>query len=169
MMWNCLASGHSTPFRKFSLYSHGLVARTHIKVPIVVPCAPIANPSRVAYFWRSGPSSDQGVRAFLGCPVDRSCRNTDVIVRARGRSKLHPSICIVDVPAAIETFTNTLILPLPELISEIDMSTTLLKNSAMRSALRATAPSAMKRTAMASTSFVRGKATLPDLSCKQSR
>ncbi|GAB1729206.1 hypothetical protein KC343_g10971 [Hortaea werneckii] len=43
------------------------------------------------------------------------------------------------------------------------MAATLFKNSAMRSALRANAPSTMKRTAMASTTSVRGKATLPDL------
>ncbi|GAB7340520.1 hypothetical protein MBLNU457_6939t2 [Dothideomycetes sp. NU457] len=43
------------------------------------------------------------------------------------------------------------------------MSTSLLRNSAMRSALRASAPSATKRAAIASTTFTRGKATLPDL------
>jgi len=45
------------------------------------------------------------------------------------------------------------------------MSTTLLRNSAMRSALKASAPSAIKRAALASTTFTRGKATLPDLPC----
>ena len=46
------------------------------------------------------------------------------------------------------------------------MSTSLLRNSAMRSTLRASAPSATKRAAIASTTFTRGKATLPDLPCK---
>ncbi|PNS16457.1 Superoxide dismutase [Sphaceloma murrayae] len=43
------------------------------------------------------------------------------------------------------------------------MSTTLMRNVALRSALRAGGPSGSKRAALASTSFVRGKATLPDL------
>ncbi|KAG9849819.1 hypothetical protein KCU98_g5502, partial [Aureobasidium melanogenum] len=42
-------------------------------------------------------------------------------------------------------------------------SAAVFRNSAMRSALRATAPSATKRAAIASTTFTRGKATLPDL------
>lgn len=45
-------------------------------------------------------------------------------------------------------------------------SAAVFRNSAVRSALRATAPSATKRAAIASTTFTRGKATLPDLPCK---
>ncbi|KAG8628307.1 hypothetical protein KVT40_004180 [Elsinoe batatas] len=43
------------------------------------------------------------------------------------------------------------------------MSSTLMRNTALRSALRAGGASTSKRAAFASTSFVRGKATLPDL------
>lgn len=42
------------------------------------------------------------------------------------------------------------------------MATTLFRNSALRSAVRA-APT--QRAALGGTTFVRGKATLPDLSC----
>ena len=42
------------------------------------------------------------------------------------------------------------------------MATTLFRNSAMRSAVRA-APS--MRASIGGTTFVRGKATLPDLAC----
>ncbi|CAD0113930.1 unnamed protein product [Aureobasidium uvarum] len=42
-------------------------------------------------------------------------------------------------------------------------SAAVFRNSAVRSALRASAPSATKRAAIASTTFTRGKATLPDL------
>lgn len=49
------------------------------------------------------------------------------------------------------------------------MSSAILRNSAVRSALRASAPSATKRAAIASTTFTRGKATLPDLSCQYTR
>lgn len=45
------------------------------------------------------------------------------------------------------------------------MSNTLLKSSALRSALRTTASASTRRTALASTTFVRNKATLPDLPC----
>jgi Fe-Mn family superoxide dismutase len=44
-------------------------------------------------------------------------------------------------------------------------SAAVFRNSAVRSALRASAPSAAKRVAFASTTFTRGKATLPDLPC----
>ncbi|KAK4502226.1 hypothetical protein PRZ48_005651 [Zasmidium cellare] len=44
------------------------------------------------------------------------------------------------------------------------MATTLLRQSALRTAVRSAAPSATKRAALASTTFTRGKATLPDLS-----
>jgi Fe-Mn family superoxide dismutase len=44
-------------------------------------------------------------------------------------------------------------------------SAAVFRNSAVRSALRASAPSATKRVAFASTTFTRGKATLPDLPC----
>ncbi|KAF2690148.1 manganese and iron superoxide dismutase [Lentithecium fluviatile CBS 122367] len=43
------------------------------------------------------------------------------------------------------------------------MNSTLLRTTAVRSALRAAAPSASKRAGLAGTTFVRGKATLPDL------
>ncbi|KAF2116244.1 Manganese/iron superoxide dismutase [Lophiotrema nucula] len=43
------------------------------------------------------------------------------------------------------------------------MSSTLMRSSALRSALRASAPKASTRAGLAGTSFVRGKATLPDL------
>jgi len=43
------------------------------------------------------------------------------------------------------------------------MSATLLRQNALRTAVRSAAPSATKRAAIASTTFVRGKATLPDL------
>jgi Fe-Mn family superoxide dismutase len=45
------------------------------------------------------------------------------------------------------------------------MNTTLLRTSALRSAARAAAPT-VSRAGLAGTTFVRGKATLPDLSCK---
>lgn len=45
-------------------------------------------------------------------------------------------------------------------------SAAVFRNSAVRSALRASAPSATKRAAIANTTFTRGKATLPDLSCE---
>ena len=44
-------------------------------------------------------------------------------------------------------------------------SAAVFRNSAVRSALRASAPSTAKRAAFASTTFTRGKATLPDLPC----
>ena len=44
-------------------------------------------------------------------------------------------------------------------------SAAVFRNSAVRSALRASAPSAAKRAAFASTTFTRGKAILPDLPC----
>ena len=47
------------------------------------------------------------------------------------------------------------------------MSTALLKASVMRSAVRAMAKTSYRSTA--GTTFVRGKATLPDLSCKSSK
>jgi len=43
------------------------------------------------------------------------------------------------------------------------MSSTLLRSSALRSALRASAPTTSTRAGLAGTTFVRGKATLPDL------
>ncbi|CAK4034773.1 mitochondrial superoxide dismutase [Mn] [Lecanosticta acicola] len=43
------------------------------------------------------------------------------------------------------------------------MASTLLRQSALRTAVRSAAPSTAKRAALASTTFVRGKATLPDL------
>ncbi|KAI9714366.1 MAG: hypothetical protein M1820_000327 [Bogoriella megaspora] len=43
------------------------------------------------------------------------------------------------------------------------MSTILLRNSGMRSALRAASSTSMKRASLAGASFARGKATLPDL------
>lgn len=45
------------------------------------------------------------------------------------------------------------------------MSSALLKRSALRTAIRSTAAPAAARAALASTTFVRGKATLPDLPC----
>ena len=45
------------------------------------------------------------------------------------------------------------------------MSSTLIRQSALRSALRNSALTAAKRAAPASTTFTRGKATLPDLAC----
>lgn len=48
------------------------------------------------------------------------------------------------------------------------MATTLLRQSALRTALRSSAPSTTKRAALASTTFTRGKATLPDLTCMTS-
>lgn len=49
------------------------------------------------------------------------------------------------------------------------MSTTLLKQSAMRTALRNAAPSALKRATFASSQQIRTKATLPDLPCSYSK
>ncbi|KAF2874529.1 Manganese/iron superoxide dismutase [Massariosphaeria phaeospora] len=43
------------------------------------------------------------------------------------------------------------------------MNSTLLRTTALRSALRASAPTAATRAGLAGTTFVRGKATLPDL------
>ncbi|PPJ61081.1 hypothetical protein CBER1_07400 [Cercospora berteroae] len=43
------------------------------------------------------------------------------------------------------------------------MASTLLRQSALRTALRSSAPSTAKKAALASTIFTRGKATLPDL------
>ncbi|KAM3416254.1 Superoxide dismutase [Cercospora zeina] len=43
------------------------------------------------------------------------------------------------------------------------MASTLLRQSALRTALRSSAPSTAKKAALASTTFTRGKATLPDL------
>lgn len=48
------------------------------------------------------------------------------------------------------------------------MNTALLRTSALRSAARAAAP-ACSRAGLAGTSFVRGKATLPDLPCTPAR
>jgi Fe-Mn family superoxide dismutase len=45
------------------------------------------------------------------------------------------------------------------------MNSTLLRTTAVRSALRAAAPSSGVRAGFAATTFVRGKATLPDLPC----
>lgn len=45
------------------------------------------------------------------------------------------------------------------------MNSTLLRTSALRSAVRAAAPSTTARAGLAGTTFVRGKATLPDLAC----
>lgn len=47
------------------------------------------------------------------------------------------------------------------------MAATLLRQSALRTAIRSSAPTAAKRAAIASTTFTRGKATLPDLPCKK--
>ncbi len=47
------------------------------------------------------------------------------------------------------------------------MSSTLLKSSALRTALRSTTTSTTKRAALASTIFTRNKVTLPDLPCTQ--
>jgi hypothetical protein len=49
------------------------------------------------------------------------------------------------------------------------MNSTLLRTTAVRSALRAAAPSTAARAGVAGTTFVRGKATLPDLSCTSSQ
>ncbi|EGP88670.1 unnamed protein product [Zymoseptoria tritici ST99CH_1A5] len=43
------------------------------------------------------------------------------------------------------------------------MAATLLRQNALRTAIRSAAPSTAKRAALASTTFTRGKATLPDL------
>lgn len=45
------------------------------------------------------------------------------------------------------------------------MSTTLLRTSSIRSVLRAGASGNSKKAGIAGVSFVRGKATLPDLPC----
>lgn len=47
------------------------------------------------------------------------------------------------------------------------MNSTLLRTSALRSVVRATAPT-VSRAGLAGTTFVRGKATLPDLACTTS-
>lgn len=49
------------------------------------------------------------------------------------------------------------------------MASTLLRQSALRTAVRSAAPSSAKRAALASTTFTRGKATLPDLPCMSIR
>lgn len=46
-----------------------------------------------------------------------------------------------------------------------NMAATLLRQNALRTAIRSAAPSTAKRAALASTTFTRGKATLPDLAC----
>lgn len=46
------------------------------------------------------------------------------------------------------------------------MATSLFKSSAARSALRAASSASSRRAGVAGVTFVRGKATLPDLPCK---
>ena len=100
--------------------------------------------------------------------ISRICRKHLSLVDDVEACKKLPKL----YPPANETLTTTTFLRLYYdfnccIFQLTTMSTSLLRTTALRSSLRASsAPSAAKRAALASTTFTRGKATLPDLPCK---